>query len=369
MKAQWLLPSLVVATALAADHAKAMYNPARGNIPFYQFLPIRNDWEPAQREDQTSQPHAPVNLPVAAATDHDTQHTGPANSSPLFLEPDSFERAKLREKFNWPGVLPALSASQAAEEGSSRQGPDHVRSIDSEGRLLGPFYAPADKYQPFQALPYRLDIPQLSHLYAPDETMPADFAAPGPFGEVKLSIKPLRYRPEPQVLANIHQIIVHHLRERDIKISQVYGASDSLYEGMFLWPPFIPTPSGLQFPAQSLDERYSRIPLQRLRNRIVGTPNVYRLVVPSPEGDRYVMMTTLRPGAYTTLTQETDSDLWLFYEGRRKIGAPRNRLALLGVMFLPKSAKDALMASSVISLFDTKRATSGALAALKHSVP
>jgi len=369
MRAQLLLPSFAIAAALAAGYAKAMHNPDRGSIQFYQFLPVPNDPGSAQQGGQASQPGASVDLPVAAASHSLTQETGHTGSNPLSLELDSFEPAKLREKFNWPGILPALDASQAAGEGSSSQRPDHVRSIDSEGRQLGPFNAAADKYQPFQALPYRLDIPHLSHLYAPDETMPVDFAAPGPFGEVKLNVKPLHYRPEPQVLASIHQTIVNHLRERGIRISKVYGAPESLYEGMFLWPPVIPTSSGLQFPAQSLDERYARIPLQRLRNRIVGTPNVYRLVVPSPEGDRYVMMMTLRPAAYTTLIQETDSDLWLFYEGRRKVDMLRNRLALLGAMFLPKSAKDVLLASNVITFFDIKPAAKGALAGLKHSVP
>ncbi len=67
-------------------------------------------------------------------------------------------------------------------------------------------------------------------------------------------------------------------------------------------------------PEALLSNRISVAPGNRFRT--MRAKNMYQFTVPSSAGDRHIIMTPAVTEVWTTSTGG-DSDLWLFYEGRK----------------------------------------------------
>ncbi|GAC94427.1 hypothetical protein PHSY_001998 [Pseudozyma hubeiensis SY62] len=243
-----------------------------------------------------------------------------------------------RSPWRLPSLLPA------------RKGPDaHTLTpiyTDSAGIEWGPYRLSPDR---FQLNYYPPTIPTLSHLYRPDGTVSMEFI-PYPAGK-QFPWSPIVYRPEPEVLQNLHSLIVGHLRKVGWSARSIVPDQKLFREGMWLWPPLERYRNSLQMPSRMLEGKLLRIPGTRLRRAIKTHKNLFMLKIQTAEGIRHVLATTTNKAHIFTPVytgREGNSKLWLFYERRWNAftaSSGRSGTAFLGAMFLPKGTESLLLDS------------------------
>lgn len=232
---------------------------------------------------------------------------------------------------------------------------------DSTGLVWGPYELHPDK---FQLKWYPLDMEELRHLYAPDGTMPTTIDEPTPREVYRMQVRPVTFRPEPELLSNIRSAIWRPLTAEHISAKPVDPQQKFFLEGMYLWPPLQMTASHLQMPREVLENRIAIVPGNRFRTK--PNRNLYHFKVQTSEGERHILMTPVTTRIWIdTEREQGDSHLWIFFEGRKlrksvsslngkelqeKIKGKKT-LSFVGTMFLPGSAPESLLRSGVIKEF------------------
>lgn len=295
----------------------------------------------------------------------DRLEAAPRNVRPRLHDP---EEARTLGQFLRLAIPPSLSQNPHHETAASPQSTEHHGAIsdaslsvlreasrspepnripavvDANGQLWGPFDLHPSKFQPVE---YLLTMSQLSHLYTFDGTRPAGFVQAKKARRIGFKVRPLAFRPDPELLQEIQRSTIGFLERQGILPQQLIFAPGTLHEGKFLLPPLEQAPLGLQMPKAFL-ERLVFLPGERLRERLKASSNLYHMIVRTSEGPRNVLMTSANTYAWTTLPQKSPA-LWLFYEGRQSIRTRKHSLAFLGSMYLPQSAQDMLLEGQVIS--------------------
>ncbi|GAC94428.1 hypothetical protein PHSY_001999 [Pseudozyma hubeiensis SY62] len=234
---------------------------------------------------------------------------------------------------------------------------------DASGREWGPF-----ELNPihFQALEYPLSMRELEHL-SKDHNLPGDVTSNGPptFSlasrrSLPSAIRPVVFNPQPEILTQISEVIQARLAKAGIPLDTI-SHDNPLQQGTYLPPPLRRTQNGLEFPSELLEGRYSEILYHRIRHPS-PEPTLFTFPVAVGGRIRYVLAATAKPAPHTPMRwgTRTTSTLWLFYEPRytRSVfsGEPMQRgVSLLGAMFLPKFAEDALVQSGVLIAYPSLR--------------
>lgn len=314
----------------------------------YQLLPLNDRLEQAERNvrprllDSQEQQQAGQLLQLG---------TSAAPSSPPVFPPPELDpeyRGRSRHLASWQDHPSSSSVAPYAGEGSSQQARDLIPAfVDGKGQPWGPFRLHESH---FQTAAYPLEMPRLSHFYAPDDTVPAGFEqSETQFRRARatgIKIHPLKFRPDPELLRTIQKTLADRLDENLLPIAEVQQTS-GLREATFLWPPLESTSTGLKLSSTAY-KRLVTLPTERMRGR--NPTNLFHMVVSTSRGNRNILMTPVNTPVWTDL-EDGYSKLWVFYEGRRDVKTEQNSLSFLGAMFLPKEAKQALLSSNVIARY------------------
>ncbi|SJX62652.1 uncharacterized protein SRS1_16550 [Sporisorium reilianum f. sp. reilianum] len=232
-------------------------------------------------------------------------------------------------------------------------GPDPFSQETNNGKIVArvkPFYMDDHRqYGPysiglrkFENRPYPVDIPLLQNNYVYDSKSPINFELTGA-GRAALA-EPL-FRPEPEVLKSIQDLLTTTLRRGDWQ-PKPNDPSDarSALEGEFLWPPVQLQPD---VPNQLMMEKdirksFSTAVVKALEYHRTTGRGVWKLELryPGVKETRKIMMFRTRADVNTEVTYRTTaSDFWLFYEALQdQSEGGRPTLALLGGTFLPREA-------------------------------
>lgn len=368
MKVLRLLWRLAFAATLIAAFANGNdpYNsrnpvehPRDLEIPLHQLLPAEDRWPDRSRNVRPRLPD--LNVPAAGSGGASPllspfAASSVGSSSPVPNLPSSSRRKSVMP-YQWPTKLYPSGAEPSSDRGRARQNPiaiptttaveDRVPAeIDEMGRRWGPYPVQQTHFLP---IAYPLKLGALSHLYSThDGTVPADFKPTT--RQIKdarrtgINVRLLTYRPDPELLRNIQGILVGELEKHKIPMLSVENVPEGLQEGTFLWPPLERAPSGLQLPAEAR-QRLTYIPGDRVRRK---AGNLFYMVVPTSGSDRHILLTTANTANWTPLPN-SDSKLWMFFEGRKAVKDEQHSLSFLGAMFLPGDAKKQLLRAGALT--------------------
>lgn len=198
----------------------------------------------------------------------------------------------------------------------------------------------------FETKPYPLDFPHLRANW--------DLSSPTPtniegyvYGNRKLLAGDPIFRPEPQLLGDIQRTLRAPLSAAGWR-SELVSGSTELKQGEYVWPPvkmYEANPSSLNM-ARGVGKHLHEGISYALHNwHRAESPQMYHLTVSSGNsGVRHILMTRVSAATYTDLGHESvNSDFWLLHEAVADVADPeRPKYALLGGMFLPKYAPEAL---------------------------
>ncbi|CBQ72818.1 conserved hypothetical Ustilaginaceae-specific protein [Sporisorium reilianum SRZ2] len=204
----------------------------------------------------------------------------------------------------------------------------------------------------FENRPYPVDIPLLQNNYVHDSKPPIDFEFTGA-GRAALD-EPL-FRPEPQVLKRIQDLLTTTLRRGDWQ-PKPNDPSDarSALEGEFLWPPvqLQPDVPNQLMMKKGIRTSFSMAVAKALEYHHETGRGVWTLELryPGMMETRKIMMVWARADLNTVVTyRNRKSHFWLFYEALQdQAHGGRPRLALLGGTFLPWDAVDHLYFAGVL---------------------
>lgn len=286
---------------------------------------------------------APIS-PRHSGSDASRESPGPSTSSNgLHIHPN--------EGMPELGTCPWVEVDSIAGTGRGEEEVEcQIPKFRHDGRVWGPYPVGSSRFDP---QPYHLQRPLFEPLYRPSRYEPLDIES---FLQEKnarnwrmLETRGNVFVPEPRLLQDIQQSIWARLEPRGIR--GMTGAK-GLQEGQWLWPPseIAADGSGLKMSQYLLSQRLRSALKARFKRHYRSRkkwPTLFRLTVPSNQGERRILMVSAHaPGYVSNPVMLEDSKLSLFYEGVRHEGY--RKVAFFGATFLPKAAKKVLLPSQTI---------------------
>ena len=298
---------------------------------------------------ERSSSSAPSRMRIASTgTGFDTLHKG---DIPEKVAPNlDFRPVEEADRFS-TGAKPWASSSQ------SSSGPfDHTPTLKQLPEEQGwvPFQVGA---KTFALQAYPLDTPLFRHLYESSSLRPwspwnfEDFIVDGAFYSTGI-----RFQPVPAVLGAIRQTIWYELQRIGLRPRRI-APSFGPVEGDYLLPPLHVSAKArdqLDIPSTFLTQRIRQLISHRIPSHSARYPSLFHLEVTVENTVRHILMLPTRSERLVDISrQPSDSELWVFFEGMRLVGKEHtfsNRLAFLGVTFLPLGAKRTLLSANVIKV-------------------
>lgn len=248
---------------------------------------------------------------------------------------------------NWidTWIKPKSEASSSSRNSAKYEIPAFQHPVP-HGTIWGPLQVGSFLFEP---RPYPLRIPVFDHLF-PLRPIQSDNFENFLLSNRRLYTHGNLYLPDPQRLFEIQTTLYDQLQARGIR-PQVVVPETGLWELLWLWPPtkVNEARTGLDFPTESLNRRLRKALGARLKTHLITSDSIFHFAMGTTSGGvRHILMMPVYADHFAGIARRPrDSDLYLFYEGVKLDGI--SKMALLGAMFLPRTAERALRDGGIIT--------------------